>query len=157
MPTIKNVSLSSFLNDSHLESYAIRVVDSMDVLDNIYRIENEKIGRLYGIKDSKNIFEEVAGFSFLDVNKNEDGFISEQQSICIVDFLEQAKKYNKNIVVHCVMGVSRSGAIAQFAIDFLGFSDAGFKSESGYGREHKNADIYNALRKTAGFLHSFEV
>ncbi len=157
MPTIKNVSLSSFLNDKHHESYAIRIVDSMYVLDGIYRIENNVTGRLYGIKDSKNVFEDVAGFSFLDVNKDENGFISEQQSICIIDFLEQAKKHNKNVVVHCVMGVSRSGAIAQFAIDFLGFYDAGFKSESGYGREHKNADVYNELRKTAGFLHSFEV
>ena len=40
-----------------------------------------------------------------------------------------------NVLVHCIAGVSRSGAVAQFAVDFLNYEDAGFSGDAGFGRE----------------------
>jgi len=47
--------------------------------------------------------------------------ITVEQARRIIDFIEVNQ--NKNYIIHCVAGVSRSGAVAQFITDFYGWAD----------------------------------
>lgn len=93
---------------------------------------------------------------FPDCNRGEPNYPQPHQLEMIVDALKLAKHGDMNVVVHCVMGISRSTAIAQVAIDFLGFEDPAYDHSVPYGefvvtnRPHINKDIYNDLRKLIG-------
>jgi protein tyrosine phosphatase len=145
MSKIQNVSLIDFLAGDHIPAkYAIRIVDE----DNLFTLKEWK-------NQSSFNPENVLSLIFSDVNQNDTGFINNIQAEKIISLLTKALEDKTDVIVHCVMGVSRSGAVAQFAIDFLGFED-GSKNITGSGRVHKNTDVYNTLRKQAGFLFSFE-
>jgi predicted protein tyrosine phosphatase len=145
MSKIQNVSLIDFLKGEHIPAkYAIRIVDE----ENLFTLKEWK-------NQSSFNSENVLPLIFFDVDQSEKGFMSSEQAEKIISLLNKALEDKADVVVHCVMGVSRSGAVAQFAIDFLGFED-GSKSITEWGREHKNTDVYNILRKQAGFLFSFE-
>lgn len=137
MPKIRNISLYEYENGNH-PSYdmAIRIVDDLSLIKKSCVIPDEFV------------------FVFSDVDETEAGAITPSIAQTIVNLLKENP--DKNVLVHCVMGVSRSGAVAQFAVDFLDYQDAGFSGNAGFGREHKNADVYKLLRKVAGFSHSFE-
>lgn len=69
-------------------------------------------------------FKEAHVFYFLDA-EDEDDFpdeakITPHQASQIVALLHSAKTRNMNVVVHCTMGLCRSGAIVEFAKE-LGF------------------------------------
>ncbi len=82
----------------------------------------------------KHLFYNIYRFKFDDITL-EDTFkypelldlthnlklISEQQSLEIAQILINAEKDNKNVIVSCQAGISRSGAIAQVAEELLGF------------------------------------
>lgn len=75
-----------------------------------------------------NSFKEVRQFRFLDVedyNERAEEFgISDAQADEIVTALKFALENGMNVIVHCVMGVCRSGAVADFAVS-IGFQDSG--------------------------------
>lgn len=66
-------------------------------------------------------------FRFLDIEDKDECIdeyrITNKQATDIVNILKEAKNNNYNIIVHCYAGVSRSGAIVEFAINELGFED----------------------------------
>jgi protein-tyrosine phosphatase len=59
-----------------------------------------------------------------------------------------AKQNNHAVLVHCVAGISRSGAVAQFAIDYLGFEDVMLKQHARNKKVWRlpNAGVLKALR-----------
>ena len=59
---------------------------------------------------------------FLDLEEEDTKAITKEQANQIAVTLKQAFKNNTNIIVNCVMGVSRSGAIVEAALA-LGFED----------------------------------
>jgi protein-tyrosine phosphatase len=67
---------------------------------------------------------ETHHFVFGDLDENQPGPIQSSQADQIVTILKIAQEAQQNVLVHYVAGVSRSGAVAQFAVDFLGFEDA---------------------------------
>ena len=72
-------------------------------------------------------FKETHRFEFLDA-EDKDGFpdnakISDEQAQEIVRLLKHALDNNMNVVVHCMAGLCRSGAVAEVGV-MMGFQDA---------------------------------
>jgi protein-tyrosine phosphatase len=75
---------------------------------------------------AKHSFKERHDFEFLDA-EDEDGFpeeakISDAQAQEIVALLQRALENRMNVVVHCMAGICRSGAVVEIGV-MLGFND----------------------------------
>lgn len=111
MPWIENVSFEHIVAGHHFEpgpnAMLIQIVDP-------------------GVKfpRSKRNFREVQQFQFDDVEDDTPGFrqISDEQAEKIAGLLVHALDNKMNVVVHCMAGVYRSGAVAAVGI-ILGFQD----------------------------------
>lgn len=70
-------------------------------------------------------FKDIRTFKFLDLDTNDPdpriGSISNAQARSIAKVLIDAKGSNTNILVHCIMGISRSGGICEAAEAGLGY------------------------------------
>ena len=71
-------------------------------------------------------FKETHRFEFLDA-EDKDGFpdeakISNEQAAEIVRLLQHAQANHMNVVVHCMAGLCRSGAVAEVGV-MMGFGD----------------------------------
>ena len=76
--------------------------------------------------EAKHDFKERHDFEFLDA-EDEDGFpdeakISDAQAEQIVALLQQALENRMNVVVHCMAGICRSGAVVEVGV-MMGFTD----------------------------------
>lgn len=71
-------------------------------------------------------FKEAHRFEFLDAEDGdrfpEESLISDAQAAEIVRLLKHAKENNMNVVVHCMAGLCRSGAVAEVGV-MMGFGD----------------------------------
>ena len=68
-----------------------------------------------------------------------------EQAKQVIDFIEVNK--NKNYIIHCHAGISRSGAIGQFITDFYGWSDKStFRYQYG-NRIIPNTEITKKLKE----------
>ena len=71
-------------------------------------------------------FKETHQFKFLDLEKDDDADdalkVSDAQAKQLVDLLKHALDKRMNVVVHCVAGVCRSGAVCEVGV-MLGFND----------------------------------
>jgi len=70
-------------------------------------------------------FKEVHRFEFMDVevgDELEEVGISDEQATELVRLLQHALNNNMNVVVHCVAGICRSGAVVEVAT-MMGFND----------------------------------
>jgi len=71
-------------------------------------------------------FKEVHQFEFLDLEVNdpwgEEFKVTEDQAKELVDLLLKAYGQRMNVIVHCVAGVCRSGAVCEVGV-MLGFED----------------------------------
>lgn len=71
-------------------------------------------------------FQEIHQFEFLDA-EDQDGFpeeakISDEQAAEIVGLLKHALANRMNVVVHCMAGICRSGAVVEVGV-MMGFQD----------------------------------
>jgi predicted protein tyrosine phosphatase len=76
--------------------------------------------------DAKYSFKERHDFEFLDA-EDSDGFpdeakISDAQAEEIIELLKHALDNRMNVVVHCMAGICRSGAVAEVGV-MMGFND----------------------------------
>ena len=71
-------------------------------------------------------FREVHQFKFFDVEENEVDYqpCTDADAKKIFDLLLHAKKHEMNVIVHCHMGLCRSGAVAEAGV-VIGFDDTG--------------------------------
>ena len=71
-------------------------------------------------------FKEVHQFEFLDLEKDdpwgEEFKITDEQAQELVRLLQHAYEQHMDVIVHCVAGVCRSGAVAEVGI-MMGFQD----------------------------------
>ena len=114
-PWIQNVSLSDVRKGHHIDaginSMLIQIVDpAMEFPAPSYQ------------------FREVHQFEFLDLEKSDDSInddwkIQDAQAAELVRLLQHALEHKMNVVVHCVAGVCRSGAVAEVGV-MMGFRDA---------------------------------
>lgn len=75
----------------------------------------------------KQQFKEVHQFQFLDVERDtpvldEEMRCSQQQADQLVALLQHALDHEMNVIVHCTMGVCRSGAVCDVGVA-MGFVD----------------------------------
>jgi predicted protein tyrosine phosphatase len=115
MPWIQNVSLSDVRKGHH-----IRVGDN-SMLIQIVDPDMEHPTPAHN-------FKEVHQFKFLDLEKSDDCIndkwkIQDEQAEQLVGLLQHALDKRMDVVVHCVAGVCRSGAVAEVGV-MLGFDDA---------------------------------
>jgi len=81
----------------------------------------------YILPEPKHYFKEVHCFKFLDIE--EEDFALDDNMKCtgkqaadLVALLQHALDKQMNVVVHCFMGVSRSGAVCEVGV-LMGFDD----------------------------------
>ena len=121
-PWIQNVALSDVKKGHHIDaginSMLIQIVDpAMEFPTPSYK------------------FKEVHQFEFLDIEEdgltnNGDGTwtdmsefaITQEQADQLVELLQRAFENRMNVVVHCVAGVCRSGAVCEVGV-MMGFRD----------------------------------
>jgi predicted protein tyrosine phosphatase len=77
--------------------------------------------------EAKHNFKERHNFEFLDVEKNdfvldEEMRCSQEQANELVRLLQHALDNRMNVVVHCMAGICRSGAVTEIGV-MLGFDD----------------------------------
>lgn len=88
--------------------------------------------------------------NFLDVDDRLGGF-TEAKADGIVRFITETHRRRKNLLVHCWLGVSRSGAVAKFAHDYFSFECPHIEAYGLY-----NTYVYNMLREVSGFGHGYD-
>jgi predicted protein tyrosine phosphatase len=115
MPWIQNVSLSDVRKGHHIRvgenAMLIQIVDP--------DMEHP---------EPAHNFKETHKFKFLDIEEHDECIdpnwkIQDEQAEQLVSLLEHAKEQHMDVVVHCVAGVCRSGAVAEVGV-MLGFDDA---------------------------------
>lgn len=114
-PWIQNVSLSDIRKGFHIDagvnSMLIQIVDpDME------------------FPEPKHEFRETHQFQFLDLEKTDDPIndawkVQDEQANELVRLLQYALEKHMNVIVHCVAGVCRSGAVVEIGV-MLGFRDA---------------------------------
>ncbi len=114
MPWIQNVALSDIKKGFHINpgenAMLIQIVDPA-----------------YGFPESKYTFKEVHQFEFLDIEENDFALdesmrCSYEQAAELVRLLQHALDNRMNVIVHCMAGVCRSGAVCEVGV-MLGFDD----------------------------------
>jgi predicted protein tyrosine phosphatase len=115
MPWIQNVSRAAVAAGQH-----------MHVRDNCMLIQI--VGPAEPFPVPKYQFREVHQFEFMDLEQDDPGFgefkITDQQAADLVGLLQHALHTGQDVIVHCVAGVCRSGAVAEVGV-IMGFDDAG--------------------------------
>ena len=114
MPWIQNVALSDIKKGFHINpgenAMLIQIVDPPgDFPTPLYK------------------FKEVHQFEFLDVEEKDEVLeeemkCSQEQAGELVRLLQHALANRMNVIVHCVAGVCRSGAVCEVGV-MLGFDD----------------------------------
>jgi protein tyrosine phosphatase len=109
MPWIQNVSLDAVKKRFHFEpginSMLIQIVDpDMDWPTPAHN------------------FKEVHQFKFLDIEDEHEFSIKDADAKNIVRHLQHAFDNRMNVIVHCVAGVCRSGAVCEVGV-MMGFDD----------------------------------
>jgi predicted protein tyrosine phosphatase len=113
MPWIQNVSLADIQKGHHIDaginSMLIQIVDpAMEFPTPMYH------------------FREVHQFEFLDLEETdamgEEFKVTDSQAEQLVKLLQHALENSMNVVVHCVAGVCRSGAVCEVGV-MMGFDD----------------------------------
>lgn len=114
MPWIQNVALSDINKGFHIDpgvnAMLIQIVDPAMTFPT-----------------PKYAFKEVHQFEFLDVEEKDDVLeeamkCSYEQAAELVRLLQHALDNRMNIIVHCVAGVCRSGAVCEVGV-MMGFDD----------------------------------
>ena len=114
MPWIQNVALSDIKKGFHIDpgpnNMLIQIVDTgMEFPEPKYK------------------FNSVHQFQFLDLERDDkciepDMKINDDQAKSLVILLKQALLNRSNVIVHCVAGVCRSGAVCEVGV-MMGFDD----------------------------------
>lgn len=108
-PWIQNISLTNIVDGRHYDagpnSMLIQIVDP--------DMEFPK---------PKYNFKEIRQFKFLDIDENVPEAPQFSHAIDLVSLLQYALKNRMNVIVHCVAGICRSGAVKEVGV-ILGFLD----------------------------------
>jgi len=116
MPKIENCSWADFQQGNHrispINTVAIQIVDPGDVPP----------------QPAEDCFAKRYSFQFLDAEEStselfpESALFSDSQAKIIARILKQALEDEQDVLVHCVVGACRSGAVVEVA-EMLGFDE----------------------------------
>lgn len=112
MPWIQNISFADVSKGQHIaispKSMLIQIVDP-DM----------------AFPTPKYQFTEVHQFKFLDIEEQDEGDefkITNTQAQQLVNLLQHALDNSMTVIVHCVVGICRSGAVCEVGV-MMGFDD----------------------------------
>jgi predicted protein tyrosine phosphatase len=92
-------------------------------------------------------FKEIHQFRFLDIEHEDKNAITDEQAQKLVALLQYAFVNEMNIVVNCMAGICRSGAVTEIGV-MLGFEDTKKFRSPNLRVKHKMMDVlgwrYNA-------------
>ena len=138
MPWIQNVSYKDVITGYHdwdKNTILIRIVDP-----------------LMDFPEPAKEFRDIYHFEFLDLEEKdnfaEEFKITAEQAKDIVAILKEALNDDYNVVVHCVAGICRSGAVAEVGV-MLGFTDT-------YTYRSPNLLVKHSLMKVLGWTYDTE-
>ena len=115
MPFIQNVAAMAVTNNSYRKSPNCILIQIGDFEKPFF-------------PDVTNLgFESIYKFQF-DDSEEGDKAITNLQAMEIANIIRHCKLHDKNIIVHCVAGLCRSGAVAEAAICY-GFEDTGVRRQ----------------------------
>ena len=114
MPWIQNVALSDIKKGFHIDPGPNNML--IQIVDNGMEFPEPKYK-----------FNSVHQFQFLDIEKDDfciepEMKINDDQAKSLVILLKQALLNRSNVIVHCVAGVCRSGAVCEVGV-IMGFDD----------------------------------
>lgn len=111
MPWIQNVSFAAIEEGKHMSHTRAILIQIVDV-DRDF-------------PTPKNQFVETHQFKFNDIeDRHHSTAITEEQSDQIAEILKRALESNLSVVVHCIAGLCRSGAVTDAGVA-MGFTDTG--------------------------------
>ena len=89
-------------------------------------------------------FTEIDPYAYITLSfpDNDDG-IPSNEAQRLVDFIKSHP--DKDFIVHCFMGISRSGAVAKFINEYYDMNDVILNTYTGY-----NKQVYNSLNAVIG-------
>lgn len=132
MPWIQNVAMSDIIKGKHYDpgpnNVLIQIVDcGMEFPEPKYKFNN------------------VHQFQFLDLEEEDECIepemkITDDQAKSLVLILKQALLNRSNVVVHCIAGVCRSGAVTEVGI-IMGFDDTEDFRSPNLLVKHKMMDV----------------
>jgi len=111
-PWIQNVSMDDIIKGLHYDpgedSVLIQIVDPG-----------------MSFPRPKYAFSEVYQFNFYDAEPNSplQNKFTMSDAREIYEILQKSFDNSRNVTVHCIAGLCRSGAVAEFGVDFIGFTD----------------------------------
>lgn len=139
--------------------YNIKIMSRKKCIDYSKDIKEKTI--IISINDSNNSTEfysnpnivDILSLNFDDIESNVDGCIlnNSNHNKLIKDFIDIYKEDIYNIVVHCTMGVSRSGAVGMILARYLNDSDYYLWKKGIY---NPNKFIYKNMCDTFGLVYS---
>lgn len=116
MPRIQNVSLADIREGNHMR------------VDPVNSLLIQIVDPAMPVPVPAQTFSSKFEFEFLDIEAKdtwaEDFKITDLQAFTLVNLLKQALDDGADVVVHCVAGVCRSGAVAEVGV-MMGFKDTG--------------------------------
>ena len=115
MPFIQNVPAINIANSNYrLSTYSVLI--QIGDFENPFFPDATNLG-----------FESIYRFKF-DDSEEGDKAITNLQAMEIANIIRHCKLHDKDIIVHCVAGLCRSGAVAEAAICY-GFEDTGVRRQ----------------------------
>ena len=107
----------------------------------------------YGFPKAKHNFKEIYQFEFLDYEEAdcpeyEEAKITDFQAEDLVELLKRALDQKMNVIVHCHMGICRSGAVCEVGV-MMGFKDKKFY-------RNPNLMVKNKMMKVLGWTYENE-
>lgn len=97
------------------------------------------------------IFKEIHQFEFSDVERETDIAwefrMSEEQAQQIAEILKNAYANEYNVIVHCIAGLCRSGAVAEVGV-MMGFEDTG-------AYRQPNIHVKSSLMRALGMIPDY--
>jgi hypothetical protein len=129
MSTIQNITFNRYKNRNYeCNKCQVICIYDTDTDPNNYSVS-------YDGKDGC-----ISIFTFNDVKRKEAGFITKQEAEYLVEDLRYAKNRDTDVVVQCPTGISRSGTVTQFAVDYFGFTNISIDTPS-----EINSHLYQML------------
>lgn len=132
MPWIQNISLSEVNRGHHFDPGSNSML--IQIVDPCMEFPTPKFQ-----------FSEIHQFEFLDLEADdmpdaEEFKITDMQASELVCLLQYALNHRMNVIVHCVAGVARSGAVCEVGIK-MGFDDTEHFRNPNLLVKHKMMDV----------------
>ncbi len=139
MAWIKNISMYDIMNGNHPYGDDVILIQICDP-DTPFPV-------------AKHNFHSIYQFKFLDLERDDvdlnNDKITQSQANQLSAILAYALRDNKNVLVHCHMGICRSGAVCEVGV-MMGFDDTGVY-------RNPNLLVKNLMMKNLGWTYERDI